>query len=346
MGGLPDIILRVNRPAALLLLAACSHHEEILDSAAADSDTTPEVDLDGDGFLPASLETDPALVDCDDGDASVGPTTEQHLPAGSFWRGTDEVAESSPMRDISLSAYCLDRTEVTNAAFVAFLEARAAAGAPNVDDAGHTLYDFEDDDDTIPERIQDGGDGSYTIMEGYEAHPVTEVPWEGAVAYCAWRGQVLPTEARWERGARGDDDSRTYPWGEEEPSCELGNIRPGPEGVGGADPCVDDTVAVGGYPGGTSPWGLVDMAGNVAEWVMDWYDDDYYADSPDADPPGAAEPTWVDIEDIEVDGFYARVSRGGSYASGNFSDSVWFRYIEPDWGSSNGVGFRCAREQP
>ena len=139
-------------------------------------------------------------------------------------------ADRRPAREVQLSDYCIDVTEVTNAAFVVFLEQRAAVGQPNQDDEGQPLYDFWDDDDIVPERILDNGDGTYAIEAGYENHPVTEVwHWSGR-AYCDDQAKALPTEAQWENAARGPD-AWEYPWGTCA-DCDVGNIRPGPEGVG------------------------------------------------------------------------------------------------------------------
>ena len=117
----------------------------------------------------------------------------------------------------------------------------------------------------------------FGVMEGYEAHPVNEVfKWSGD-AYCEFKGQMLPTEAQWEKAARGDD-GRQFPWGNADPDCNLTNF-----GFIG-EQCIGDTIPVGSYPEGASPYGVHDMAGNIAEWVSDWFGMDYYAHSPTLDP--------------------------------------------------------------
>ena len=305
-------------------------------------DTSTET---GPGPDPVDADVDgaDASVDCDDADATVNPASELRVAAGRFLRGRDDGTDAAPEREITMSAFCLDTFEVTNAAFVDFLAGRAAAGLTNVDDEGRVLYDFEDDDDDVPARILDDGGGAYAVLGGYEDHPVTEVYHWSALAYCASRGKTLPTEAQWEAAARGSEN-RTWPWGEEPPACVLGNLHPGPEGVGpdgeAVEPCVDDTTRVGSYPDHPGPYGHLDLAGNVAEWALDWYQFDYYATSPDTDPAGP-DTGWS--ESFPDGAGEARVTRGGSFASNELSLGTSSRYVERSTGTSNGVGFRCAR---
>jgi formylglycine-generating enzyme required for sulfatase activity len=121
-------------------------------------------------------------------------------------------------------------------------------------------------------------------------HPVTDVSWDQASVYAQWVGGSLPTEAQWEKAARGTD-LRAYPWGDQEPTVSLLNFEG--SGIGG-------TSAVGSYPIGASPYGALDMAGNVWEWVADWYDGSYYSVSPVENPQGPATGSY-------------RVLRGGSW---------------------------------
>lgn len=314
------------------------------DSAPVDDSSSSAQDADGDGFPSWELTTDPTLADCDDLDPQVTPATERYVPGGPFWQGGGYNPDTQPERSITLSPYCVDRLELTNAQFLPLLEALAAAGTPNTDPQGRQVFDFLDVDDEVPERILDHGDGTYSVAEGFADHPVVEVYEWSAELYCGFVGKSLPTEAEWEKAARGEQDHRFWPWGDTWPTCALANIRPGPEGVDqsgeGVEPCVGDTVAVGSYPEGASPYGALDMIGNVAEWVSDWYQPDYYAEAPDTDPPGPAEG-WDGLETSEP--AVARVTRGGNHATADVADDVVFRYVEPDWASSNGIGFRCVR---
>ena len=312
------------------------------DSSSGDSGPVAVVDEDGDGFPAWWTNDDPNLADCDDADAAVTPETERYVRPGPFWRGGGENADTQPGREIELSPYCVDRLEVSNRQLVEFLTERAARGLDNLTDEGQKIYDFDDIDDHVPERIERAEDGSYSVVAGYEDHPVVEVYYWSATTYCADNGKALPTEAQWEKAARGDTDQRIFPWGDELPDCARSNMRPTWEGEGAntVEPCVNDTVPVGAYPDGASPFGVLDLAGNVAEWVSDWYQPGYYETSTGQDPDGP---------DQGWDGYpadqpsLARVSRGGNFATGYAAIQVFTRYVEPDWASSNGLGFRCAR---
>jgi formylglycine-generating enzyme required for sulfatase activity len=182
------------------------------------------------------------------------------VPAGSFWMGCNQAKDQScalsefPFHQVFLDDYEIDRTEVTQAAYNKCILA-------GICDASYLTP----------------GRGWDPVNRGM--YPVT-VGWEAAKTYCAWVGKRLPTEAEWEKAARGED-GRVYPWGNTDPStCWVVTGEGGPRGEGGPSPVCSKS------PLGDSPYGLCDMAGNVEEWVADWYLEDYYAASPSDDPTG------------------------------------------------------------
>ena len=172
--------------------------------------------------------------------------------------------DEEPRHNVYLDAFWIDKTEVTNAQFATFLKDQG-----NQSEGGETWLDTDDDD------VQIGQNGSqWQPQSGYEDHPVIEVTWYGAQAYCAWAGRRLPTEAEWEKAARGEN-GLTYPWGNTfdgdyvnfcDSDCKFDWANPN------YDDGYADTAPVGTYPTGASSYGALDMAGNVWEWVADWYD--------------------------------------------------------------------------
>lgn len=228
------------------------------------------------------------------------------IPAGSFQMGCDYSnspcsPSERPLHAVHLSGFYIDKYEVTNARYKACVDAGECAE---------------------PQEMDSSTRDSYYLNPDYASHPVINVDWYRAKVFCEWEGKRLPTEAEWEKAARGSEDTRKYPWGDAAPACDLLN----------GDYCQSDTVKVGSYPKGSSPYGVMDMSGNVAEWVRDWYDDEYYATSPEIDPTGPATGSY-------------RVIRGGNW-SGNADD---LRLANRDGSCAdfarNWVGFRCARPQ-
>ncbi|MBI9047758.1 MAG: SUMF1/EgtB/PvdO family nonheme iron enzyme, partial [Anaerolineaceae bacterium] len=160
-------------------------------------------------------------------------------------------------------------------------------------------------------------DGDFFDQEWMNNHPVVLVDWYDAQNYCNWVGRRLPTEAEWEKSARGTD-MRMYPWGE---SIDHSLANYGYQNTG--------FVEVGSYPNGISPYGALDMAGNVWEWTSDWYQEDYYFESPYENPKGPLQGSHI-------------VLRGGAWYMDDWEVRTALRGANiPDNKSSND-GFRCA----
>ena len=232
------------------------------------------------------------------------------VSAGPFEMGSEaDVDRASPIHTVTLDDYYFDQYEVTNAQYAAFLNEQG--NQSEGDEPWHRVS-------LNRERIHERG-GSWQIESGYGNYPVMVVSWYGAQSYCAWRGDRLPTEAEWEKAARGDD-GREYPWGNESPSESLLN----------SDFTEGDIVPVGSYPDGASPYGVYDMAGNVWEWVADWHDADFYGNSPDANPSG---PSLGEL----------KVLRGGAWPSVSSNVRSAYRSGGRPLYAVNEIGFRCAR---
>ncbi|RPI92489.1 MAG: formylglycine-generating enzyme family protein [Chloroflexi bacterium] len=274
-----------------------------------DTTTPPEISTPKNTIEPthAAFESD---VRQSDGMVMV------NIPAGEFMMGSDEgEADEGPVHEVYLDAFWMDQTEVTNAMYA--LCAEAGSCLPPVETGSYT-------------RV------NYYSNQRYADYPVIFVGWGMANAYCEWAGARLPSEAEWEKAARGEE-GHLYPWGDDwdvQVQLRLNFAdRNNPETT--SDPRADDgygdTAPVRSYPAGKSSYGLYDMAGNVWEWVADWYDPLYYRDSPVNNPPGATETS-------------LRALRGGSWVAAN--QDVFHTSnrngLEPSRFSSS-IGFRCAR---
>jgi formylglycine-generating enzyme required for sulfatase activity len=218
------------------------------------------------------------------------------IPAGEFTMGHDNnQAVAAPAHKVYLDAFYIDKYEVTNERY------RACADAGVCTKGGNVLLRRED----------------------LSQHPVMDVTWYNAQAYCEWRSDgnrlgSLPTEAQWEKAARGTDE-RLYPWGNEPVTCDRARYTK----------CGVMTSAVGQHPAGASFYGVEDMAGNVWEWMFDWYKNDYYQNSPYENPTGPEISTGWKSE------------RGGAwFYQADLQTAVW-RNQAPPTAHYLYVGFRC-----
>ncbi len=239
------------------------------------------------------------------------------VSAGPFMMGST-MAQESPVHQVALSAYSIDAHEVTNAEY---RRCESAGGCtPPV-----VLDSFS------------GRDPYYTATM-YASHPVVAINWSQATAYCTWAGKRLPTEAEWEKAARGGcemvapaacgaEDQRTYPWGDGAPFCSLANFNPGAA-------CVGDTDAAGTRVTGDSPYGAHNMAGNVSEWVADWFDATYYSTC----AGGCTDPQGPSSSPLG-----SRVLRGGDFSKGAGGIRVASRSGDTPTNRQYEAGFRCAR---
>ena len=260
------------------------------------------------------------------------------VPAGEFLMGSpagsDGFDDEQPQRRVFVSAFWIDRLEVTNAAYHRFVQATGHRAPGNANPAV-TLWEQN------------------APIAGIDQHPVVNVSWEDASAYCRWIGKRLPTEAEWEKAARGTD-GRRYPWGNEwdlmkansasywaERTVEFASgaeweafwVKGEGARISKAKGIKGEvlTLPVGSFPAGASPYGLLDTAGNAGEWVQDWFDPNYYQSASLSDPPGPAKGA-------------VKAMRGGSW----LKPALSLRTSDRDWGTidsrPSGTGFRCAKD--
>jgi formylglycine-generating enzyme required for sulfatase activity len=250
-------------------------------------------------FLSAALSQVPAEVD-----AMVT------VPAGSFIMGClspgDPLCDGDerPSHQVDIDAFEIDLTEVSVAAYARCVEAGVC----------------EEPMSHEPRRRRGCNWGHADRFD----HPVNCVPWYQAQIYCEWLGRRLPTEAEWERAARGSG-SRMYPWGDSPPTCDLVAMSSDTQ-----DCVLQSTRPVGSFPENASPFGVLDMAGNLWEWTSDWYGRDYYRHSPARNPTG---PPQGD----------ERVVRGGGFDDDERDMRVSERNDDTPWETDEDTGFRCAR---
>ena len=246
-----------------------------------------------------------------------------YVPAGKFLMGstTDDSYKrdnEKPPHMVDLDAFWIDRTEVTNAMFARFVAVtgyKTRAERIGSSTVPNPLATWEHTTGANWQHPR----GSGSDLTELEQHPVVHVTWDDADAYCQWAGRRLPTEAEWEKAARGTD-GRLYPWGNSWPTGKLSNF----------DRNVGGTMPVGSYPDGMSPYGALDMAGNVWEWVADYHSEKYYEVSSPRNPQGPS--SGID-----------RVMRGGSWYMEAGNIRAAYRGWDDQTKMNVHVGFRCAR---
>ncbi len=216
-----------------------------------------------------------------------------YVPAGEFIMGSENGADDeSPVHTVYLEAFWIDKTEVTNSMY------RLCVAEGECEQPGIKI--FYDD-------------------EAFANHPVVDVTWQDAVDYCTWAGRQLPTEAQWEKAARGTD-GRVYPWGNTWDSSLANWAESRAE--------YRSTSPVGSFEGGASPYGALDIIGNVWEWVADWYDGYYYEISPLENPKGP-------------ESGFERAHRGGSWYDYEYNLRAANRDRNTPHFPDLGIGFRC-----
>lgn len=225
------------------------------------------------------------------------------VPASEFTMGSDKGDDDeAPVHRVYVDTFYLDKFEVTNGRFAKFVEAIQS----------EPPWGFSDKDTPVT----------------HADRPVRWVSWMDAMGYCLWAGKRLPTEAEWEKAARGTD-GRIYPWGNEAPTTA--------HAVFGLKEGGGETVSpIGNRDKGRSAYGAHDLAGNLYEWVMDWYAEDFYTNfskNPAINPRGPSEGT-------------AKVQRGGSYINNPYRLRSSFRTKGDPTEQDPNVGFRCAQEVP
>lgn len=234
----------------------------------------------------------------------------RQIPAGEFLMGTslsnrDGGRDEYPDRRIFLDAFYLDAFEVTNGQYLEFIQATGHRPPEHPRDKKLTLWQ------------------GTSVPVAFREHPVVNVDWYDAEAYCAWTGRRLPTEAEWERAARGTT-GRRFPWGDAEPTRTLANYLNQWRGGGALEP-------VGSHPQGASPEGVQDLQGNVWEWVADWYDPHYYEKGPIRNPKGPDTGT-------------RKVIRGSGWESEAPLLRSAHRLSSDPMNRNHSLGFRCAMD--
>lgn len=281
-----------------------------------------------DGDIEPGDESGREETDGDTGPEDEGREGMVFVPAGSLLMGSDDsrCPHDAPLHEVWLDAFWIDRLEVTNGAYGTCVRSGACTAPPYVGSATREHY-FD--------------------SSTFTNYPVLGVGWEMARSFCVWVGKRLPTEAEWEKAARGgceiggaadrcepDFDVRDYPWGAGPPSCSVANAH--------VDCFGGDTAPVGSFPADASPYGVMDMGGNVGEMVEDYFLSEYYSVSPYANPPG---PTLDEVVGPFCDRGnpeLCHVARGATFQGVSADDSFVLSCRYSTRAPFPALGVRCA----
>ena len=354
---------------------ARGNQSAIPQSAASQSDSPMQCDsgLSRHSLHAAALTETLATESKPTPDRSASPWGMVWIPSGRFWMGTNHMEDAQPVHQVEVKGFWMDRNDVTNEEFAKFVKATGYATI------AERPLDPKEFPNLAPEDLAPGSvvftppahavsldhplvwwrfvrganwrhpEGPSSDLRGKEKYPVVQVAWPDAVAYAKWAGKRLPTEAEWEFAARGGRDRQEYPWGNEfKPNGKwMANTFQGhfPDTNTAEDGHVG-VAPVASFP--PNDYGLYDMAGNVWQWVSDWYRPDYYAqlqqDGGVANNPQGPKDSF----DPQELGIAKRVQKGGSYLC---TDQYCERYItgsrgkgDPETGT-NHLSFRCVRDQ-
>ena len=251
----------------------------------------------------------PMLIHPQDGSVMI------HIPEGGFTMGSDKYSTEKPVQNIFIDEYYIDKFLVTNALFKKFVEATQYISDAEKEGVGMVRIGKRwKKVEGASWRLPDG----QTPIEGRDDHPVSQVSYSDALAYCQWAAKNLPTEAQWEKAARGPNGNK-YPWGNEEPNSTMANF----------DNLIGTTTPVDKYDKGKSFYGIYDMAGNIYQWCRDWFA------KGDRNPKNPTGP----------ENGNERVVKGGSFIEGIESLRSPNRDRYPPAYSSYLFGFRCACEE-